>query len=51
MSIYKVGMWVNLEVDVIVWYLECLMMGDSVVFIDIKGIDMVFLVENGFLKR
>lgn len=51
MGSYKVGIVVNLEVDVIVCYLEWLMLGDKVVELKSKGIDMVFFVENGFLRK
>jgi riboflavin synthase len=49
---YQAGTKVNLEVDVIARYLERLLLGDKAAettkATDKKGIDMIFLAENGF---
>lgn len=48
---WKLGMLVNLEVDIIVCYLEWLLFGECVVQFGLEGLFMLFLVEYGFLKQ
>lgn len=49
---YKVGDYVNLEVDVVARYLERLVLGEKAAekSNSESNIDMAFLAENGFLK-